>query len=152
MPSQFPQSSILIFEMAWKMSRDNVHMAWFAAIGAAERLVMSKIDASVSLLETGTMQQHISRLTHNRSRGVDRQPSTVYLTYNKEWVVNFNWPVIPLFYLHKTSLLQVDSINRLILVVFLSLCLSPIIMFFCLCCFCAGTLLICFSCFVISCH
>ena len=40
----FTQASLVMYELAWKMSRDNNDLLWWAIIGLTEQLLYEKID------------------------------------------------------------------------------------------------------------
>lgn len=76
----------MAYEMTWQMSRDNLDMAWWAVIGSTEQAILNKVESSTSVLESGNLQGHISRLTHARGGDVDKQQlSAIKVTYEKEY-------------------------------------------------------------------
>ncbi|XP_043673036.1 cell division control protein 45 homolog isoform X1 [Vespula pensylvanica] len=79
-------SAVLIFEMAWHMSKDNLDMLWWAIIGSTEQAILSKVESQTSILEEGTLQSHVSRLTHKQGINTDKQQeqSVVRITYDKD--------------------------------------------------------------------
>ncbi|KAG7196693.1 hypothetical protein KM043_016025 [Ampulex compressa] len=82
-------SGTLVFEMAWNMSKDNLDMAWWAIIASTEQAILSKVESRLSVLEEGTLQAHVSRLTHkqgNEETGQQQQQphSAVRVTYDKD--------------------------------------------------------------------
>lgn len=79
---------MLIFEMAWNMSKDNLDMVWWAIVGSTEQAILGKVESRLSVLEEGSLQAHVSRLTHKQGVEVDKQQqqqSTVRITYDKEY-------------------------------------------------------------------
>lgn len=81
---------MLIFEMAWNMTKDNLDMVWWAIIGSTEQAILGKVESRLSVLEEGSLQAHVSRLTHKGAE-VDKQEqrqSTVKITYDKEYPFN----------------------------------------------------------------
>ncbi|XP_050472079.1 cell division control protein 45 homolog [Bombus huntii] len=79
-------SAMLIFEMAWNMTKDNLDMVWWAIIGSTEQAILGKVESRLSVLEEGSLQAHVSRLTHKGAE-VDKQEqrqSTVKITYDKD--------------------------------------------------------------------
>ncbi|XP_076302103.1 cell division control protein 45 homolog [Lasioglossum baleicum] len=80
-------SAMLIFEMAWNMSKDNLDMVWWAIVGSTEQAILGKVESRLSVLEEGSLQAHVSRLTHKQGVEVDKQQqqqSTVRITYDKD--------------------------------------------------------------------
>ncbi|KAK0080928.1 hypothetical protein PV325_013088 [Microctonus aethiopoides] len=78
-------SAVVMFEMAWKMSKDSLDTVWWAIIGATEQVILNKVESRVNVLEAGRLQGHVSRLSHRQ--GVDaekQQHSTVKVTYDKD--------------------------------------------------------------------
>lgn len=76
---------MLVFEMAWSMSKDNLDMAWWAIIGSTELSILSKVESRITVLEEGSLQAHVSRLTHRQGADIDKQQSIVKVTYDKEY-------------------------------------------------------------------
>lgn len=82
------QIATLVFEMAWNMSKDNLDMVWWAIVGSTEHSVLSKVESSVTVLEEGSLQAHVSRLTHRQGVDIDKQQqqhSIAKITYDKEY-------------------------------------------------------------------
>ncbi|GAB1869359.1 Cell division control protein 45 homolog [Camponotus japonicus] len=80
-------SAIVVFEMAWNMSKDNLDMAWWAIVGSTEQSILTKIESRIAVLEEGSLQAHVSRLTHRQGIDVDKQQqqqSIVKVTYDKD--------------------------------------------------------------------
>ncbi|XP_029158158.1 cell division control protein 45 homolog [Nylanderia fulva] len=80
-------SAIVVFEMAWNMSKDNLDMAWWAIVGSTEQSILSKVESRIAVLEEGNLQAHVSRLTHRQGVDIDKQQqqhSIVKVTYDKD--------------------------------------------------------------------
>nr|XP_003701672.1 PREDICTED: cell division control protein 45 homolog [Megachile rotundata] len=82
-------SAMLVFDMAWNMSKDNLDMVWWAIVGSTEQAILGKVESRLSVLEEGSLQAHVSRLTHKQGAEVDQQQqqqqhSTVRITYDKD--------------------------------------------------------------------
>lgn len=60
-------SALLIFELAWKLTKDSMDLLWWAIVGITEQLVLGKIESSAYILETDKIQLHVSRLTNKNS-------------------------------------------------------------------------------------
>lgn len=87
------QSAIIVFEMAWNMSKDNLDMAWWAIVGSTEQSILNKVESRVTVLEEGILQAHVSRLTHRQGINIDKQQqqqSIVKVTYDKEYPYHDN--------------------------------------------------------------
>lgn len=57
-------TALLIFELAWKLSKDNMDLLWWAIVGITEQLLLGKIESSAYTLELEHIQSHVSRLTN----------------------------------------------------------------------------------------
>lgn len=60
-------SAIVIFELAWKLSRDSMELLWWAIVGLTEQLVMEKIESTAYVFESDKIQSHVSRLANKAS-------------------------------------------------------------------------------------
>ncbi|XP_012266561.1 cell division control protein 45 homolog [Athalia rosae] len=77
-------SAVVIFELAWKLSRDNLELVWWSIVGATEQAILGKVESRVTVLETGNLQSHVSRITH-RAAEADKQTATgIKLTYDRD--------------------------------------------------------------------
>ncbi|XP_043253620.1 cell division control protein 45 homolog [Colletes gigas] len=81
-------SAMLVFEMAWHMSKDNLDMVWWAIVGCTEQAILNKVESRLSVLDEGALQSHVSRLTHKQGGEVDaeqqQQQSIIRITYAKD--------------------------------------------------------------------
>lgn len=79
-------SAMLMYEMAWSMSKDNLDMIWWAIVGCTERTILDKIESRLSILDEGFLQAHVSRLSHKQGTEDDKpqQQSAVKITYDKD--------------------------------------------------------------------
>ncbi|XP_024942736.1 cell division control protein 45 homolog [Cephus cinctus] len=78
-------SAVLIFELAWKMSKDSLDMVWCGIVGATEQAILGKVETSASVLEAGSLQAHVSRLSHRHVTDENQsQQSTVKVIYEKD--------------------------------------------------------------------
>ena len=55
-------TAVLMYELAWKMSRDNNDLLWWSIIGHTEQLVMLKSEVDKYLIGSGNLRDHVSRL------------------------------------------------------------------------------------------
>ncbi|XP_060533412.1 cell division control protein 45 homolog [Cylas formicarius] len=67
-------SAILMFELAWKLSKDDKDLLWLAIVALTEQLLLGKIESTQYTLELGNLQAHCTRL-HNRANDADVQTS-----------------------------------------------------------------------------
>lgn len=75
-------SAIILFELAWKLSRDSMELLWWAIVGLTEQFILEKIESSTYVLESDKMQSHVSRLT-NRSSDKTLQ-TAIKINYEKD--------------------------------------------------------------------
>nr|CAG4640974.1 EOG090X08GG [Eulimnadia texana] len=57
-------TALLMFELAWKLSRDSNELLWWAVIGATEQQVLGKVESKTFVLDSGKLQSHVTRLAH----------------------------------------------------------------------------------------
>lgn len=55
-------TALIVFELAWKLSRDSLDLLWWAIVGITEQLVLGKIESSAYSLESAQLQSHVARL------------------------------------------------------------------------------------------
>lgn len=80
--SSFGRSSALtFFEMAWKMSKDNLDLLWWAIVGITEQLLLGRIESSTYTLECAQIQSHVSRLTN---RATEQTQTGVKIVFEKD--------------------------------------------------------------------
>lgn len=60
-------SALLIFELAWKLSKDSLDLLWWGIVGTTEQLILGKIENSAYITECDKIQSHVSRLTNKAS-------------------------------------------------------------------------------------
>lgn len=56
-------SALVMFELAWKMSKDCTDLLWWAIVGSTEQLLLGKIESSTYALEESAVQGHVSRIS-----------------------------------------------------------------------------------------
>ncbi|XP_057368451.1 LOW QUALITY PROTEIN: cell division control protein 45 homolog, partial [Daphnia carinata] len=69
--SFYSSSTGLMFELAWKLSRDSNDLLWWAIIGVGEQQLLGKVDSKTSVLDNGKLQSHMIRLAHLSQHGGD---------------------------------------------------------------------------------
>ncbi|GJQ85966.1 CDC45L [Trypoxylus dichotomus] len=63
-------SAIVLFDLAWKLSKDDKDLLWLAIVSLTEQMLFGKIDNTQYVLETGNLQAHVTRL-QNRTNDTD---------------------------------------------------------------------------------
>ncbi|KAK7865622.1 hypothetical protein R5R35_009788 [Gryllus longicercus] len=58
-------SAVVMYELAWRMSKDTNDLLWLAIVGATEQMLLAKVDYQRYVLETGFLQSHVQRLSHH---------------------------------------------------------------------------------------
>lgn len=76
-------SAMMLFELAWKMSKESMELLWLAIVGVSEQLIMGKIESTTYTLESDKMQSHVSRLT-NRAGGDQMTAAAMKITYEND--------------------------------------------------------------------
>lgn len=57
-------SALAMFELSWKLSKDNMDLLWWGIVGITELLLLGKIESSSYTLELDHIQSHVNRLTN----------------------------------------------------------------------------------------
>ena len=88
-----PSTAVLMYELAWKMSRDDNDLLWWSIIGHTEQLLMLKSEVDKYLIGSGNLRDHVSRLNATTSTTSDsnensRSVGSMKLTYQKELNLN----------------------------------------------------------------
>ena len=91
--------SILMYELAWKMSRDNNDLLWWAIVGHTEQHIMLKSKIDKYLIGTSNLRDHVSRL--NVTASISDQGDTtravgcMKLSFDKELNLNLyrHWSI-----------------------------------------------------------
>lgn len=86
-------SAIRIFELAWKLNKDNKDLLWLAIVALTEQMLLGKIENTHYTLEIGPLQAHASRL-QNKTNDTDVMTSLkisfendLRLTLYRHWSV-----------------------------------------------------------------
>jgi len=78
-------TALLMFELAWKLSRDSNDLLWWAIIGVTEQNLLGKVDSKTSVLDSGKLQSHMIRLAHLSQQGDSTSTKdALYITYEKD--------------------------------------------------------------------
>lgn len=94
--SYFSRSSAMVmFELAWKLSKESMELLWWAIVGVSEQLIMGKIESVAYTLESDKIQSHVSRLT-NRTGVEESAATTTKITYENDLhlVLYRHWTVL----------------------------------------------------------
>nr|XP_053635599.1 cell division control protein 45 homolog [Cherax quadricarinatus] len=76
-------TATLMFDLAWKLSKDSNELLWWAIVGETEQLISEQTEPDKYLLVTATLQNHVSRLNH---KAQDEQPlDCLRITFEKEY-------------------------------------------------------------------
>ncbi|XP_065830713.1 cell division control protein 45 homolog [Oscarella lobularis] len=60
-------SAMLVFDLAWKMSKDNSDLLWYAIVGLADQKVHGCIDGEKYVTDTASMQDHVLRFAKSET-------------------------------------------------------------------------------------
>ncbi|ALC48162.1 CDC45L [Drosophila busckii] len=86
-------TALMIFELAWKLSKDNMDLLWWAIVGISEQLLLGKIESAAYTLELEHIQSHVSRLTnktndqHTMSAAKINFEKDLHLVLYRHWTV-----------------------------------------------------------------
>lgn len=58
-------SAMLMFDLALSLSKDNADLLWWAIIGVTEQFLLGKVEKQQYVLDTGILQGHVLKLSHN---------------------------------------------------------------------------------------
>lgn len=91
-------TAVVMYELAWKMSRDNNDLLWWAIVGHTELLLTLKSEVDKYAIGSGNLRDHVSRLnaTAVTSDGDNsRSVSSMKLSYQKELNLNLyrHWSI-----------------------------------------------------------
>ena len=70
-----PSTAVLMYELAWKMSRDDNDLLWWSIIGHTEQFVMLKSEDDKYLIGSGNLRDHVSRLNITTSSSSEGENS-----------------------------------------------------------------------------
>lgn len=87
-------SALIMYDMAFGMSKDSWDMLWWAIVGITEQLILGKIENSSYVIESANIQTHISRLMkHINSQNMQTAVRIVFekdldLALYRHWTVH----------------------------------------------------------------
>ena len=55
-------SALLVYELAWRLSRDTNDLLWWAILGHTELWINKKMDEDRFLVDTSNLGNHVARL------------------------------------------------------------------------------------------
>lgn len=94
-------SSLHMFDLAWKLNRDDKDLLWLAIIALTEQMLLGKLEEMKYNLEISTLQAHATRL-HNRCNDAKVKTSLkisfekdLRLVLHRHWTVNFSLKFSP---------------------------------------------------------
>ena len=61
-------SALLLYELAWRLSKDTNDLLWWAIVGHTDLWLSKKFDDDKFMLDTANLQNHVARL-NNRAEG-----------------------------------------------------------------------------------
>jgi cell division control protein 45 len=64
-------SALLMFDLSWKLSKDNVDLLWCGIVGLADQFVHCLIDREKYVTDTGNVHNHVLRLCRSDSEGAE---------------------------------------------------------------------------------
>ncbi|KDR16293.1 cell division control protein 45 homolog [Zootermopsis nevadensis] len=81
-------SAVIIFELAWKLSKDNMDLLWWAIVAVTEQILLGKVENYQYVLETGNLQGHVARLGYQGEVLYDENSThhktALKITYDKD--------------------------------------------------------------------
>ncbi|KAH8419723.1 hypothetical protein KR009_001587 [Drosophila setifemur] len=86
-------TALVVFELAWKLSKDNMDLLWWAIVGITEQLLLGKIESGAYTLELEQIQSHVSRLTNKTNDQHTMSASKICFENDLHLVLYRHWPV-----------------------------------------------------------
>ena len=88
-------SALLVYELAWRLSRDTNDLLWWAILGHTELWINKKMDEDRFLVDTGNLGNHVARL-NQRAEGETVAVDTMKLVAETELdlVLYRHWSII----------------------------------------------------------
>ncbi|XP_013782341.1 cell division control protein 45 homolog, partial [Limulus polyphemus] len=78
-------TALLMYELAWKLSRDTNELLWWGIVGLTDQLQNNKIEQNKYVLEAGSLQGHVSRHNHsNESEEAIVSVNCMKISFDKE--------------------------------------------------------------------
>ncbi|XP_063888720.1 cell division control protein 45 homolog isoform X2 [Scylla paramamosain] len=78
-------TALLMFELAWKLSKDSNDLLWLAIIGETEMVLHERSEPGKHLLTSASLQTHVSRLNPKPAEDAPRPPSdSLRITFEKD--------------------------------------------------------------------
>ena len=88
-------SALLVYELAWRLSRDTNDLLWWAILGHTELWINKKMDEDRFLMDTGNLGNHVARL-NQRAEGETVAVDTMKLVAETELdlVLYRHWSIL----------------------------------------------------------
>ncbi|XP_017471407.1 PREDICTED: cell division control protein 45 homolog [Rhagoletis zephyria] len=87
-------TAVTIFELAWKLSKDNMDLLWWSIVGLTEQLILGKIESSTYTLEIENVQSHVSRLTNKTNDQSNMSAAKINFENDLHLVLYRHWSVV----------------------------------------------------------
>ena len=88
-------SALLVYELAWRLSRDTNDLLWWAIVGHTELWINKKMDEDRFVVDTGNLGNHVARL-NQRGEGETVAVDTMKLAAETELdlVLYRHWSIL----------------------------------------------------------
>ncbi|KAL5961961.1 hypothetical protein TSMEX_010274 [Taenia solium] len=60
-------SAVVLFDIAWKLCQDNLHLLWCAIVGHVSQVMLFKSNREHYIEQIGTLHSHMNRLSHSKN-------------------------------------------------------------------------------------
>ncbi|KAK2723133.1 hypothetical protein QYM36_001717 [Artemia franciscana] len=77
-------AAFLMFELAWKLSKDSNELLWWAIIGVTEQYLLQKVESTQFTLAIGKLQNHVSRLSKHGERANSVAKNCMKIFFEKD--------------------------------------------------------------------
>lgn len=61
-------SAVVLFDIAWKLSQDNLHLLWCAIVGHVSQIMLFKSNREHYIEQIDTLHSHMNRLSHSKNQ------------------------------------------------------------------------------------
>lgn len=77
-------SAVILFDLAYKLSKDNAELLWYAAVGLTSQLMEANINLSKYTLDSTDVQQHMKRHNHSIKNDASCSVDCMKLFFEKD--------------------------------------------------------------------
>ncbi|XP_062507157.1 cell division control protein 45 homolog isoform X2 [Corticium candelabrum] len=77
-------SALLMFDLGWKLSKDNVDLLWYGIVGLADQYVNCLIDREKYVTDLGNAHNHVLRLCRNDTEGAAASVNSRKIVFDNE--------------------------------------------------------------------